>query len=103
VAKVLSDPKLEVTYIGKGEPFTVRMVNNRADDIVRAAETLKARFAILVDEVDYANNVPIWSVFDLSKLPQKMMGQHVFPLASKRFRADKPDAAIMWAFAQLGK
>lgn len=94
--------KMEVIFVGAGAPFEVRMVDNQADTIIRAAETLKARYAVLVDEWSAEQNCPIWSVFDM-KGCSKMHGQYVFPMATKSFTAETSDGAVMWAAAMVGK
>ena len=92
---------MEVTFVGAGEPFVVRLVDNHANTILRAAENLKARFVVLMDDYFHEGDVPIWSVFDV-KGASKMMGEYVLPLAVKKFKAETSDGAVMWAVAKLG-
>lgn len=98
------DRTKEVVFVGSGGELSLRMHDNSVDSLCKAAETMKARFFVVIDEWNFAQNMPVWAVFDMRKAEKNVIGSSswVLPIASKTFTAETSDAAVMWAVAKLG-
>lgn len=92
----------DVTFIAPNNPLEIRMKVKHTDELCEAAKALNARYFVVTDGYDHAQNLPIWGVFDMRKAQKNNPIPGVWTVSDpvKTFTTEKPDAAVMWALAQ---
>ena len=92
------------TFILPGGEITIRFTSRDMGDIIRAAATLRASHFITIDEWDHAQDLPIWGVFDMRTVNRNspVPGEVSIRDPIKRFTAETPDAAVMFAVHYQG-
>ena len=93
-----------MTFICPGGEMKIRFTSRNLKDIIGAANTLKAQYFVMVDEWDHAQDLPIWGVFDMRTVNQNspVPGEVSIRDPIKRFTAETPDAAVMFAVHYQG-